>query len=76
MLRIGDAKVRNCQGFTRREMLQVAGLGVAGITLADWFRNQEAGAAPLLKSLPHRKSQSSRISNSWTGGKSPNDWCT
>src|SRR5262249_22523758 len=46
MLRIGDAKVRNCQGITRREMLQVAGLGVAGITLADWFRAQEARATP------------------------------
>src|SRR5262249_20476131 len=44
MLRIGDAKVRNCQGITRREMLQVAGLGVAGITLPDWFRAQEARA--------------------------------
>jgi hypothetical protein len=46
MLRIGDAKVRNCQGITRREMLRVAGLGVAGITLADWFRAQEARATP------------------------------
>jgi hypothetical protein len=45
MLRIGDAKVRNCQGITRREMLQVAGLGVAGITLADWFRTQEVRAS-------------------------------
>ncbi len=45
MLRIGDATVRNCQGFTRREMLQVAGLGVTGLTLADWFRTQEARAS-------------------------------
>jgi hypothetical protein len=27
-------------------MLQVAGLGVAGLTLADWFRAQETHAAP------------------------------
>jgi len=45
MLKIGDARIRNCQGLTRREMLQVAGLGVAGIGLPDWFRSQQAFAA-------------------------------
>jgi hypothetical protein len=46
MLGIGTATTRNCQGLSRREVLQVAGLGVAGITLADWFRSQEAQATP------------------------------
>jgi len=45
MLKIGEATVRNCQGISRREMLQVAGLGVAGLTLADWFRGRTALAA-------------------------------
>src|SRR5271166_6320974 len=46
MLKIGEAIVRNCQGISRREMLQVAGLGVAGLTLPDWFRSRAATAAP------------------------------
>ena len=46
MLGIGDVRVRNCQGVTRREMLQVAGLGMAGFSLADWFRARRASANP------------------------------
>jgi hypothetical protein len=45
MLHIGDAALRTCQGISRREMLQVAGLGVAGLTLADWFRSQARAQA-------------------------------
>lgn len=45
MLRIGEASVRNCQGINRREILQVAGLGALGISLADGFRAKEASAA-------------------------------
>jgi hypothetical protein len=48
MLKIGDATVRNCQAVSRRQMLQVAGLGVAGITLADWFRSQAAATPPTM----------------------------
>jgi hypothetical protein len=43
MLRIGDAAVRTCAGVSRREMLRVAGLGMAGLSLADWFRGEAAG---------------------------------
>src|SRR5262245_24054046 len=46
MLRIGTAAVRNCQGMTRREMLRVGGLGLAGVTLADWLRTTPAVANP------------------------------
>jgi hypothetical protein len=47
MLNIGRSVVRTCQGLTRREMLRVGGLGMAGLTLADWFRSQEAlGSQP------------------------------
>ncbi len=45
MFTIGTTKVRNCSGMTRREMLQVGGVGIAGLTLADWLRSK-ANAAP------------------------------
>lgn len=38
MLRLGTFTRRDCQGMTRREMLLVGGLGIAGLTLADWLR--------------------------------------
>ncbi|MCI0681358.1 MAG: DUF1501 domain-containing protein [Gemmataceae bacterium] len=46
MFTIGHAKVRTCQGMTRREMLRIGGLGIAGLTLADWFRSQHVSARP------------------------------
>jgi hypothetical protein len=46
MLRIGQALSRTCAGLTRREMLCVGGLGLAGLTLADWIRGREAVASP------------------------------
>jgi len=46
MFRIGEAASRHCQGITRREILQVGGLGILGLTLADWFRGREAQASP------------------------------
>jgi hypothetical protein len=45
MLRIGAGTVRNCGGVSRRELLQVGGLGFLGVTLADWFRGQQTAAA-------------------------------
>lgn len=41
MLKIGRALSRNCQGISRRELLQVGGLGVLGLSLADWMRAEE-----------------------------------
>src|SRR5690242_9510734 len=45
MLRIGTSTVRTCQGLTRREMLLVGGLGVAGLTLPN-FLQQPTQASP------------------------------
>jgi hypothetical protein len=47
MFTIGNTRVRNCTGLTRREMLRVGGLSRAGLTLADWLRSTSAspGAA-------------------------------
>ncbi len=42
MFTIGNTKVRNCSGITRRDMLKVGGLSLAGMTLADWFRSSAA----------------------------------
>lgn len=41
MLQIGQAVGRNCQGVTRRALLQVGGLGILGVSLADWLRAEE-----------------------------------
>lgn len=43
MLNVGRVVSRNCEGISRRELLQVGGLGALGLTLADAFR---ADAAP------------------------------
>jgi hypothetical protein len=40
MLRLGQTMVRNCQGITRRELLQVAGISVLGLALPDWLRTR------------------------------------
>src|ERR1044071_1167352 len=42
MFTIGDSTVRNCTGITRREMLRVGGLSLAGLTRADFFRSPSA----------------------------------
>src|SRR6187455_307820 len=46
MFSIGRRRLRSCEGPTRREWLQVGGLGLAGLTLADLLRAR-AGAAPV-----------------------------
>jgi hypothetical protein len=38
MFTIGEAALKNCTGITRREILQVGGLGVLGLTLPGWLR--------------------------------------
>jgi hypothetical protein len=42
MFTIGTTTVRNCGGLTRREMLRVGGLSLAGATLADWIGSMSA----------------------------------
>src|SRR5258708_13856185 len=34
------------QGVTRRELLRVGGLGLLGVTLADWWRGRDVQASP------------------------------
>ncbi len=46
MFHIGAAALRNCQGISRREILQVGGLGFLGLTLADWLGTRQAQASP------------------------------
>src|SRR5262245_22729967 len=46
MLNIGKMIGRNCQGITRREVLQVGSVGALGLTLPDWLRGQQAQANP------------------------------
>lgn len=40
MFTIGNTKVRNCSGLSRRQMLTIGGLGLAGMTLADLIRTK------------------------------------
>jgi hypothetical protein len=46
MLNVGHGISRTCQGVTRRELLQVGGLSLLGITLADGLRGDEALRSP------------------------------
>ena len=45
MLKIGRVRSRNCQGVTRRELLEVGGLGLLGLTLADQLQAEELSKA-------------------------------
>jgi hypothetical protein len=44
MLRVGQFQSRCCQGISRRDLLRVGGLSLAGLSLADVFR--QAPASP------------------------------
>jgi hypothetical protein len=44
MLRILGSKRQLCDGMTRRELLRAGGLGLAGLSLADVMRMQDAAA--------------------------------
>src|SRR6266571_1700938 len=50
MLHIGKPTARNAHGVTRRELLQVGGLGLLGVTLADWWRGRDLQASPSSRS--------------------------
>src|SRR5262245_34230302 len=67
MLSLGNATQRNCQGVTRRHVLQAGGLGLLGLTLADWWGLREAHAAP---SGGGRKREASCIVIFLSGGPS------
>jgi hypothetical protein len=55
MLNIGQTVSGNCQGITRREILQVGGLGLLGLTLGDVFAARTARASPDSKSRASRE---------------------
>jgi hypothetical protein len=44
MLNIGRVVSRNCQGYSRRELLQVGGLSILGLALPDFLRAAKAPA--------------------------------
>jgi len=44
MFKIGHGITRVCQGLTRREILEVGGLGFLGLTLGEWFGVRAASA--------------------------------
>ena len=46
MLAFSGRNRTNCDGLTRRSFLRVGGLGAAGLTLADLYRNEASAAAP------------------------------
>jgi hypothetical protein len=45
MLHVGEASFRNCDGLTRREILQVGGIGFLGLSLADLWQPRQAAAS-------------------------------
>ncbi len=67
MFKIGQFTSRNCQGVSRRELLQVGGLGILGLTLADSFRGEQAAAAA---PAARRRSETSCIFIFLEGGPS------
>jgi len=44
MFTIGSTSVRKCNGVSRRDMLKIGGMSLAGLTLADWFRQTPAAS--------------------------------
>src|SRR5579864_3592118 len=55
MLRLLGSKTTLCNGFTRRDLLHIGGLGALGFGLSDLFRLQEAGAATPVRSFGKAK---------------------
>src|SRR5688572_10187689 len=45
MLRILGSTTRACDGFSRRELMQIGGLGMLGVGVTDWLRLKEVQAA-------------------------------
>ena len=45
MLRILGSESKLCDGLSRRDLLQIGGLGTLGLNVADWFGLRETQAA-------------------------------
>lgn len=57
MMTVGRVRSRNCQGVTRRELLQVGGLSLLGLSLADQLRAEDVQkAAQPTEKLPAQTS--------------------
>ena len=56
MLRVLGSAKKLCSGWTRREMLQVGGLGALGLGLSDFLRLRETQAASTERSFGRAKS--------------------
>ena len=63
MMNVGRGVVRDCRGVSRRELLQVGGLGILGINLADAFAVNATSA--------NRRAETSCIFVFLEGGPSP-----
>jgi uncharacterized protein (DUF1501 family) len=66
MLNVGRVLSRNCQGLSRRELLQAGGVGLLGLSLADSLRAEKAAPARSVK----RRSDTSCIFIFLEGGPS------
>src|SRR4051812_2367622 len=51
MLLVGQHRTRTCAGITRRELLQVGGSAVLGLSLADTLRHAQASPSSKAKSV-------------------------
>jgi hypothetical protein len=51
MIHLGKMRVRDCAGVTRREVLQVGGASLLGLSLPDLFRAQTLGAMDSAKDI-------------------------
>jgi hypothetical protein len=54
MLNVGTSTFRNCQGISRREILRIGGVGLAGLTLSNWFRSNAAAPGAYNNHGPER----------------------
>src|SRR5262249_18120579 len=45
MIPLGTIRQRQCNGFTRRALLEVGGLSALGFGLSDWFAARSAAGA-------------------------------
>ncbi|MSQ96289.1 MAG: DUF1501 domain-containing protein [Gemmataceae bacterium] len=70
MFNVGQAISRNCQGITRRELLQVGGLSVLGISLANLLRSEETRPLTGLGSPARPRTEKSCIFIFLEGGPS------
>lgn len=72
MLRILGSSKQMCDRVTRRDMLRVGGLGLAGLGLADFLKLREASAASSQHGPSFGKAKSVILIHLY--GRSPVSW--